>query len=339
MIRIDKNESPYRALTEKEIAKIAIDTQFNQYAENEYQDLQESYAVFNQLDPTLVSFANGSDEWIQKSIIVLGNGPILTFDPDFVMYDVYAKQFGKDIIKLSSNEDFTFDYEEAYTQIKALRPSVFIFSQPNNPFGILHPSEFIFKAAELMKEVNGYFILDEAYGEFVDELTDYPKGDHVIRLRTLSKVYGLAGLRIGVATSTRKTMDLLDSIAHPYPLNTFSLNVAVHLLNQPERLKEFIELNRSLSRQLHSIFKEEVGDIIPMLESHTNFLFTYGDDAMDLGNYIIENGFLPRMYPEEDSSALKKAVRYSIAKEDELEEIRKIIQRWRDEKWSSRKNA
>lgn len=339
MIRMDKNESPYRALTEKEIAKIAIDTQFNQYAENEYQDLQESYAIFNQLDPTLVSFANGSDEWIQKSIIVLGNGPILTFDPDFVMYDVYAKQFGKDIIKLSSNEDFTFDYEEAYKQIKALRPSVFIFSQPNNPFGVLHPSEFIFKAAELMKEVNGYFILDEAYGEFVDELTDYPKGDHVIRLRTLSKVYGLAGLRIGVATSTRKTMDLLDSIAHPYPLNTFSLNVAVHLLNQPERLKKFIELNRSLSRQLHSIFKEEVGDIIPMLESHTNFLFTYGDDAMDLGNYIIENGFLPRMYPEEDSAALKKAVRYSIAKEDELEEIRKIIQRWRDEKWSSRKNV
>ncbi|WP_225743498.1 histidinol-phosphate transaminase [Marinilactibacillus sp. Marseille-P9653] len=339
MIRIDKNESPYRALTEEEIAKIAIDTQFNQYSENEYQDLQQSYAKFNQLDPELVSFANGSDEWIQKAIIVLGEGPILTFDPDFVMYDVYAKQFGREIIKLPANEDFTFDYEEVYKQIKALRPSVFIFSQPNNPFGTLHPQDFIVKAAELMKEVDGYFILDEAYGEFVENTVAPPEGDHIIRLRTLSKVYGLAGLRIGVATSTRKTMDLLDSIAHPYPLNTFSLNVAVHLLNQPERLEKFIELNRSLSRQLHSVFKDEVGDIIPMLKSSTNFLFTYGEDAMDLGNYIVENGFLPRMYPEEESPSLKNAVRYSIAKEDQLEEIRKIIQNWRDEKWSSRKNA
>lgn len=339
MIRIDKNESPYRALTEAEIAKIAVNTQFNQYAENEYQDLQNSYAAFNQLDPELVSFANGSDEWIQKAIIVLGKGPVLTFDPDFVMYDVYAKQFDREIVKLPANDDFTFDYEEVYKLIKMLRPSVFIFSQPNNPFGTLHPSEFIIKAAELMKEVNGYFILDEAYGEFIEEPIDYPEGDHIIRLRTLSKVYGLAGLRIGVATSTRKTMDLLDSIAHPYPLNTFSLNVAVNLLNQPERLEEFIELNRTLSKQLRSVFKEEVGDIIPMLESHTNFLFTYGDDALDLGNYIVENGFLPRMYPEEKSPALKKAVRYSIATEDQLEEIRKIIQKWRDEKWSSRKNA
>ncbi|WP_208559332.1 pyridoxal phosphate-dependent aminotransferase [Marinilactibacillus kalidii] len=339
MIRIDKNESPYRALTEDEIAKIAIDTQFNQYAENEYQDLQTSYAAFNQLDPELVSFANGSDEWIQKAVIILGEGPVLTFDPDFVMYDVYAKQFGREIVKLPCNEDLTFDYEAVYEQIKELRPSVFIFSQPNNPFGTLHPLDFIKKAAKLMKEVGGYFILDEAYGEFVDEVIEYPTGDHIIRLRTLSKVYGLAGLRIGVATSTRSTMDLLDSIAHPYPLNTFSLNVAVHLLNQPERLESFIDLNRKLSKQLHSVFEEEVGDIIPMLESHTNFLFTYGDDAMALGDYIVENGFLPRMYPEEDSQALKKAVRYSIAKEDQLEEIRQIIKKWRDEQWPLRKNA
>ncbi|WP_179128488.1 pyridoxal phosphate-dependent aminotransferase [Marinilactibacillus piezotolerans] len=339
MIRIDKNESPYRALTEDEIAKIAIDTQFNQYAENEYQDLQKSYAAFNNLDPELVSFANGSDEWIQKSVVVLGKGPILTFDPDFVMYQVYAEQFGREIVKLPSNEDHTFDYEKVYKKIEELKPSIFIFSQPNNPYGTLHPADFIEKAAEMMKEVGGYFVLDEAYGEFVEETAQYPTGDHVIRFRTLSKVYGLAGLRIGVATSTRKTMELLDSIAHPYPLNTFSLNVAVHLLNQPERLEEFIELNRELSKQLHSVFKEEVGDIIPMLESHTNFLFTYGDDAMDLGNYIVENGFLPRMYPEDESPALKKAVRYSIAKENQLEEIRKIIQKWRDEKWQSRKNG
>jgi len=85
MIRIDKNESPYRALSEEEIGKIAVDTHFNQYAEDEYVELQKSYAAYNGFDPDLISFANGSDEWIQKAMIVLGDGPVLVLDPDFVM--------------------------------------------------------------------------------------------------------------------------------------------------------------------------------------------------------------------------------------------------------------
>lgn len=329
MIRIDKNESPYRALTEDEIAKLAVDTHFNQYAEDEYLELQKSYATYNNLDPELISFANGSDEWIQKAMIVLGDGPALVLDPDFVMYEEYAKQFNRPLTKLNCLEDWTFDYEEVYKKIIELRPSVFIFSQPNNPFGTLHPSEFIQAAAELMKKVNGYFIIDEAYGEFIEDEVTYPEGDHVIRLRTLSKVYGLAGLRVGVATSTEKTMALLNSIAHPYPLNTFSLNVANYLLNQTERLDQFIELNRVLSKKLFKIFKEEVGDVISILDSSTNFVFTYGDKAAELGAYVVERGFLPRMYPESENPALRAAVRYSIATDDQLNELKAILKDWR----------
>lgn len=339
MIRINKNESPYRALTEDEIAKIAVDTHFNEYAEDEYEDLQEAYATFNDLDPKRVAFANGSDEWIQKSMIVLGEGPVLVLEPDFVMYDVYAEQFNRELIKFPCNEDFTFNHEEVLKTIKEVKPSIFIFSQPNNPFGTLHPTEFIWKAAEALKEVGGYLVIDEAYGEFVENLPDYPEGDHVIRMRTLSKVYGLAGLRVGVVTSTEKTMKRLESINHPYPLNTFSLNVARYLLKQPERLSDFIQLNRDLSTKLHTIFKEEVGEVIPMLESHTNFLFTYGKAAMDLGRWIQENGFEPRIYPDATEPSLREAVRYSITGEKELDDLRLIIRKWREEKWPLLKNA
>ncbi|MFO8068383.1 MAG: histidinol-phosphate transaminase [Alkalibacterium sp.] len=329
MIRIDKNESPYRALTEDEISKIAVDTHFNHYANDEYQQLQKSYAAYNNLDPNLVSFANGSDEWIQKAMIILGTGPALVLDPDFVMYEEYAMQFKRPLVKISAQPDMTFDYEEVFRKIKEYRPSIFIFSQPNNPFGMMHPFDFVEKAAELMKEVNGYIIIDEAYAEFLDEIPNYPEGDHIIRFRTLSKVYGLAGLRIGVAFSTENTMKVLNSIAHPYPLNTFSLNIANYLLNRPERLTDFIDLNRKLARQLHQLFKEEVGDVINILESHTNFLFTYGEKAVELGSFVQQNGFRPRMYPESNQPTLKEAVRYSIATAEQMDELRKIVRKWR----------
>ncbi|EXJ22935.1 Histidinol-phosphate aminotransferase [Alkalibacterium sp. AK22] len=329
MIRIDKNESPYRALTESEIAQIAIDTHFNEYAENEYEHLQQSYAAYNNLDPELLAFANGSDEWIQKAMIVLGEGPILILDPDFVMYEEYARQFDRKLVKVSCQKNWTFDYEEVYKHIKELRPSVFIFSQPNNPLGTLHPQAFIDKAAELMQEAGGYFIIDEAYGEFIEDQVSYPQGDHVIRFRTLSKVYGLAGLRVGVAISTALTMERLNSIAHPYPLNTFSLNMANYLLNQGNRLTRFIDMNRDLSKKLLRIFKEEVGDVIDILDSHTNFVFTYGDKAADLGKHVQANGFRPRMYPEAELTDLRKTVRYSIAKDEQLDELRQIIKDWR----------
>ncbi|MGM2770953.1 aminotransferase class I/II-fold pyridoxal phosphate-dependent enzyme, partial [Bacillus cereus group sp. Bce020] len=86
------------------------------------------------------------------------------------------------------------------------------------------------------------------------------------------KVYGLAGLRVGVAVASEKTISKLDSIAHPYPLNTFSLNVSNYLLNQTERLEEFIELNRTLAKKLLHIFKEEVGDVVSIIDSSTNFV-------------------------------------------------------------------
>uniref|UniRef100_UPI00352B9703 aminotransferase class I/II-fold pyridoxal phosphate-dependent enzyme n=1 Tax=Aerococcus urinaeequi TaxID=51665 RepID=UPI00352B9703 len=339
MIRMNKNESPYRALTEDEIAQIAIDTHFNEYMEDEYEDLCRLYADFFDLDPTCIAFANGSDEWIQRAMIVLPEGPMMTFEPDFVMYDVYAEQFNRPIEKIAVNDDFTYDYEAAIQRIKEVKPAIFIFSQPNNPLGLIHPEEFIVEVSNLMKEWGGYFILDLAYVEFTDDLPAYPTGDHIIRFRTLSKVFGLAGLRVGLATSTRKTMDVLESISHPYPLNTFSLNVPRVLLQQPERLQAFIEKNRELANLMKQVFKEEVGEIIPMIDSHTNFLFTYGEDAVDLGNWITQHGYILRTYPDSAAPSLKKAVRYSIAKEEELEQLRYIIREWREKKWSSQKNA
>ncbi|CZQ90885.1 pyridoxal phosphate-dependent transferase [Trichococcus palustris] len=331
MIRINKNESPIRALTDEEIASVAVGTRFQEYTDDEIVRLTKAFAAFHGEDPASIAFANGSDEWIQKCTILLGYGPILMLEPDFVMYEEYAAQFQREVIKVPCEEDYSFDYEKVYAVIADKKPSYFIVSQPNNPLGGLHPASFIQKTADLLAAYGGYLILDEAYMDFVEEPPERPVGDHVILLRTLSKIYGLAGLRIGIASSTEKTMKLLNSIAHPYPLNTLSLNMAAYLLEQPEKLRAFMAEQRCLSAKLKKIFKEQAGDVISILPSETNFVFTYGELAPALGQWIIDHGYQPRTYEKSGIRSIEKAVRYSIATEEQLDALAEIIREWREQ--------
>lgn len=128
MIRINKNESPIRALTNEEIAEIAVSTRFQEYTDDAIDRLTEAYAAFHGEDPALIAFANGSDEWIQKCTILLGDGPILMLEPDFVMYEEYAAQFQREIIKVPCRADYSFDYDQVYAVIEKEKPSYFIVS-------------------------------------------------------------------------------------------------------------------------------------------------------------------------------------------------------------------
>lgn len=329
MIRIHKNESPYRSLTDEELQEIIVKTSFNQYGDDEYKYLAKVYGDFYGLDPALISFANGSDEWIQKCMMVLGRGPVMTFEPDFSMYEEYADQLKRPIYKVDCNEDGTFDYAGTLKQIEKVKPSFFIFSQPNNPLGMLHSDEFVQSAADLMQELNGYLIIDEAYMDFAEQKSVCPEGDHVIVLRTLSKIHGLAGLRIGIATSSSATMSLLNSVAHPYPINTLSINIAAYLFENQPKLEVFMEHQKKLAEKLKAIFKKEVGDVMNVLPSQANFVFTYGEAALELGQYIEQRGFQPRIYPDSSHPLLQKAVRYSLATDEQLTQLESILKEWR----------
>jgi Histidinol-phosphate/aromatic aminotransferase and cobyric acid decarboxylase len=176
-----------------------------------------------------------------------------------------------------------------------------------------------------MKEIGGYFVIDEAYLDFGDAYV-IDLEDHVIQMRTLSKAFALAGLRVGIVISTEKTIQKLNSIAHPYPLNTLTLQIAKSLFDDTDRVQSLINRQRNLSIQLRDIFEEHVSDIIHVIPSKTNFVLTYGDLANDLGEYIYSNGFFPRFY---DDNKMSHTVRYSIATEHQLNELEQIVIDWR----------
>ena len=323
MISMDRNTSPKSPLSKEQILEAVKSTDIELYPEEELGRFKELYAKQNGFSAENIEVANGSDEWLQKIIMTLGKNGVMSLSPDFVMYQTYSNQVGYRYYSVPAREDYSFDYELAVNEIKAKKPSVFFISNPHNPTGVLLPSHFIKELAEAMKSVGGYLVIDEAYGEFALE-RPIPEGDHIIIVRTMSKVYGLAGLRIGIVIAKGKTYDAITRINHPYPLNSLTLNLGSELLSDDKQLDEWFDYQKQLQQSLVDAF-ETVRRHIKIKPSHTNFVFTYGDKARELYEYLYKNGYRGRVYDEEN---LRNAARYSIIDEDEYPKLKELITEW-----------
>ena len=324
MISMDRNTSPKSPLTKDMINKAVEQANIETYPEEELEKFKTLYAKRNGFKTNQIEVANGSDEWIQKIVMTLGQNGVMSFKPDFFMYQVYTNQVGIRFYSVASREDFSFDFDAAVKAIQDKKPSVFFISNPHNPTGVLLPSYAMKQLADAMKAVGGYLVIDEAYGEFALD-RELPKGDHIIILRTLSKVYGLAGLRIGIAIAKGETFDKITKINHPYPLNSLSLVLANALLSDEVKLGEWFNYQKELHQKLVDSF-EIVRRHVRIKPSHTNFVFVYGDKAKGLYNYLLENGFKGRVY--EDDQQLSNVARFSIVDETAVDELRALITKW-----------
>ena len=303
MIYIDKNESPVTPLDEKTMTSIISATPYNLYPDAAYEQFKEAYAKFYGLSPEQIIAGNGSDELIQKLMLIMPEGPALTLNP---------------------GSDLTFDLETILTKIDEVQPSFFIMSNPHNPSGKQFDTAFLTAIADKMKALNGYFVIDEAYLDY-GTAYDVELAPHILRMRTLSKAFGIAGLRLGVLISTAGTIKHIQKIEHPYPLNVFTLNIATYIFRHREETSRFLTMQRQLAEQLKQIFDTHVADKISVFPSNANFVLTKGSAAQQLGQYVYEQGFKPRFY---DEPVMKGYVRYSIATEPQLNQLEEIVKEW-----------
>lgn len=123
MIYIDKNESPVTPLDEKTMTSIISATPYNLYPDAAYEQFKEAYAKFYGLSSEQIIAGNGSDELIQKLMLIMPEGPALTLNPDFFMYQAYAAQVNREIAFVDAGSDLTFDLETILTKIDEVQPS------------------------------------------------------------------------------------------------------------------------------------------------------------------------------------------------------------------------
>lgn len=323
MIIMNRNTSPISPIKNEYMDEVYKRTVFQDYPDVELGQLKDIYAKDNNLNVDEIELASGADEWIQKAFITLGQNGVMTITPDFFMYRDYAEQLQLPFYEVESEADYSFDFAKIVKAIHEKKPSLFILSNPHNPTGLMFKEEELQAVADAMAAIQGYFIIDEAYIEFGEEYTR-PEGDHVLIIRTLSKIYGLAGLRIGIIIAQGETYDKVTRINHPYPLDHVGMNLASVFLEDKAWVKEYANYQIEARDMLVDAFKQ-VNQVMSVNDSYTNFVFTYGDRALSLGRYLEANGFSGRFYEEDN---LKETVRYSIIKHEDYLRLNELIEEW-----------
>lgn len=323
-VLMNRNTSPTRPLSDEALMEAVLATPFNQYPDEEEAKFIEAYAAFNGLDPDQVAVANGSDEWLQKLIIQFGKEGVLALAPDFFMYEDYTNQLGYDFNTISANDQFEFDVNQIIDGLDRFKPSILFVSNPQNPTGQQFTSEFLQILADATETRQIVFVIDEAYMEFGDDY-QRPDNGNVIYVRTLSKIYGVAGLRVGIAFGKGDVFNKLIQINHPYPMNSLSLNIANKLFEDPDQLQAWQENQLYLRQRLVQAF-DQVADLVNIIPSHTNFVFMYGDYVPEFATYLTEKGYIGRTYTD---SQMAKAARFSIVAEEEYDRLTAMIGEWR----------
>ena len=306
-IWLDKNENPFDIPTEikEEILEELKNIPFNRYPHITADPLREKIAEFLGFEKGNIIVGNGSDELISLILKLFEGDHIVISSPTFGMYDFFAKLEGIDLVDVPLDERFKLQNVEDYAENAK---AIFICS-PNNPTGNTQEREKIISILETGAPV----VLDEAYIEFaegsnVDLVNEY---DNLIVLRTFSKAFGLAGVRVGYAVTSKEIIDYLNRIKPPFALNSLSMRIAELTLDHYDLVKQNINY---IIKERDRIYKEFKGYVYP---SEANFLLM----KLNAYEFLLEKGIVVRNL----SGRLSNHIRVTIGKREENDELIKAL--------------
>lgn len=242
-LRLDLNENP-GGLPEEFVRKVldgATPQLVAQYPETKH--FSEVLAKHLGTDISHLCLVNGSAEGIRYIIqaFTSENGRIVGVVPSYFMFQVYSEMYGRNFVKVPYNEDLTMDVNNIIAQMTD-DTQLLILLNPNNPMGnVYSDDEFkkILKVAQA-KQIN--VLIDEAYHYF------YPKtfikyaleGEHVFITRTFSKLFSLAGCRLGYVVGWPEGVKMVQKMCTPHNTNAFAMRFAEAILETPGMLDQLI---------------------------------------------------------------------------------------------------
>lgn len=219
-----------------------------------------------------------------------GQDNAIALAPSYGMYEVAGEINDVAIRKVLLNNDFSLPVDRLLEAADGYSKLLFICS-PNNPTGNAFAIEDMI---EVMERFNGIVVVDEAYIDFSDkagllgQLRRYP---NLVILQTLSKAWGMAGLRCGLALASEEIIEYMDRVKYPYNINLATAENVVRLLEEPidRQVAEIKEQRDMMTRELSRF--DFVKKVYP---SDANFLLVKVVDADDLYGYLITNEIIVR---------------------------------------------
>ena len=277
---MDANESPF-------------DNGYNRYPDPSQARLKRWIAEIKGVDVQNIFVGNGSDEAIDLCFRIFCNPGLdnaIAIAPSYGMYSTCAAVNDVEMREVLLNDDFSLPVERLLDAADNNSKLLFICS-PNNPTGNVFPREEI---ERILQEFDGMVVLDEAYIDFADEpgmLRSLENWPNLIILQTLSKAWGMAGLRAGLAFASNYVMRLFAQVKYPYNINVATLSAVEKLLKAgvDDRVKLIKEQRAFMEQKLSGM--ECVWRVYP---SQANFLLVQVDNAADLYNYLLGEGIIVR---------------------------------------------
>lgn len=252
------------------VIDVNFDNQLNRYPDPYSLDLRRALGQFLGISEKNIFVGNGSDEAIDLLIrlFVEPNEEIMVMEPTYGMYKVAAEVTGVAVRNCLLTKNLQVDVDNLLAQ-KSSKTKIIFCCSPNNPTGTLIPAQDIEK---LCKNFRGIVVVDEAYVEFASKPSLVIKVgllENLVVLRTFSKAWGLAGIRVGYAVAQELVIDYLNKIKPPYNLNRISSKLAIQALAQYPKMLAFRE---TILQEREKLSKDLTSLGFKVFPSEANFL-------------------------------------------------------------------
>ena len=310
-IYLDANESPF-------------DSGINRYPDNKQTELKKVVSNIKNINVNQIVFGNGTDEILDLIVRVFCNpnkDKIITLPPTYGMYDVIAKTNGVENIEIPLKSDFSIDKNEIL-KLSSSSIKILFLCSPNNPTGNSFDTNDL---TDLIKGFNGVVVVDEAYIDFSSKqslISLINDNNNLIITQTMSKAYGMAGIRLGMGFSNQKIINYLNKIKPPYNINVLTERKALEELNKIDEIKKNIDLVLNQRKLLVSCL-EKLDFIEKIYKSDSNFLLVKVDNADLRYNQLLKNGIIVRN--RSNQPLCQNCLRITIGTENENNSLIKIL--------------
>jgi len=310
---LDANENPWNL-------------PYNRYPDPLQWKLKDRIAELKGVDRDSIFVGNGSDEAIDliiRAFCTPSVDCITTITPSYGMYEVAADVNNVECVKVQLNDQFELDADVLLEKTAAHTKVIFLCS-PNNPSGNLLDRKQLHKVIQAFQ---GIVVIDEAYIDFssepsfLSELTEYP---NLVVLQTLSKAWGAAGIRLGMAFASPEIITILNKIKYPYNVNQLTQECALEILENTDKMRE--QLQMILSERTR-VEKELQGGpfLFKLYPSDANFILIKVGDADTVYNYLVQQGVVVRN--RNNITLCRGCLRITIGTPEENDVLLKTLKR------------
>lgn len=311
MTFLDANENPF-------------ETGLNRYPDPQQSALKIRLSSIKDCNANQLLLGNGSDEVLDlifRAFCEPGKDKVILLPPTYGMYEVLANLNNIETIKIPLNTDFQPNVSDILKASNSNSKILFLCS-PNNPTANSFGAEVI---EELLLKFKGIVVIDEAYIDFSEQeswssrLAEFP---NLIIIQTLSKAFGLAGIRLGIAIASPEIISILNRIKPPYNINQLTQQSALNKLENLELVTNQIELIKNERIRVLSAL-QNIDFVRKRYSSDANFILVQVDDANKRYQQLIDKEIVVRNRTKEPGC--NNCLRFTIGTSEENTKLLTVL--------------